>query len=314
MIRKLWIGGMVLALSLVSVAVAAAEQATPRQFDLPIKVLYNARQVVFPDARPKMDGNRILVPVRFVAETLGANVDFRDKLVTIRQEGKVIELPIGSDVVKVNGQPITLDTKAVAEKGRTYVPLRFVSEALGQTVEWDSVARFVWIGHKNVPTLEEVTEKQDLEPYLHYFTGKRAEGVLEIDDYRSPDVGKQHTTVRMIKETDWPLVIADATIARIDRVVIDGKEYFRMVSTRKGIIGTPFYLLQTGQPLKLRGEHTYMREYAGEWRVFYNQVIDSQDEWMLGIKDYKKLKLKDVEYIGLLSRSDSVMLMENYFT
>jgi hypothetical protein len=314
MIKKLLIVGIVSVLSLVSVGVAEADQPAPRQFDLPIKVLYNARQVVFPDAQPKMDGNRILVPVRFVAETLGANVDYADKLVTIRQEGKVIELPIGSDVVKVNGQPITLDTKAVAEKGRTYVPLRFVSEALGQTVEWDSVARFVWIGHKNVPTLEEVTEKQDLEPYLHYFTGKRAEGVLEIDDYRSPDVGKQHTTVRMIKETDWPLVIADATIARIDRVVIDGKEYFRMVSTRKGIIGTPFYLLQTGQPLKMRGESTYMREYIDEWRVFYYEVIDSQDEWLHDIKDYKKLKLKDVEYIGILSRSDSVMLMENYFT
>jgi len=305
---------MVLALSLVSVAVAAAEQATPRQFDLPIKVLYNARQVVFPDALPKIENNRVLVPIRFVAETLGAEVDYANKLVTIRQEGKVIELPIGSNVTKVNGQPITLDTKAVVEKGRTYVPLRFVSEALGQTVEWDSVARFVWIGHKNVPTLEEATEKQDLEPYLHYFTGKRAEFALEIGDYRNPDVGKQHTTVRMIKETDWPLVIADVTIARIDRVVIDGKEYFRTVSNQKGMLGMPFYLLQTGQPLKLRSENSYMREYAGEWRAFYNAVISPTDVTNFDIKDYSKLKLKDVEYIGLLSRSDSVMLMENYFT
>jgi hypothetical protein len=313
MIRKLWIGGMVLALSLVSVAVAAAEQATPRQFDLPIKVLYNARQVAFPDARPKMDGNRILVPVRFVAETLGANVDFRDKLVTIRQEGKVIELPIGSDVAKVNGQPITLDTKAVAEKGRTYVPLRFVSEALGQTVEWDSVARFVWIGHKNVPTLEEVTEKEDLEPYLHYFTGVKAEGVLKIWDYLSPDFGKLHKTVRIIKEKDWPLIIAGTTINRIDRVVIDGKEYFRTVSTKKGLLGTSFYLLQTDQPLKLRGEDIHMREFISDFRVFYNSVTHSSDEQFFGIKDYKKLKLKDAEYIGINTQSDSVILMENYF-
>jgi len=313
MIRKLWIGGMVLALSLVSVAVAAAEQATPRQFDLPIKVLYNARQVVFPDARPKMDGNRILVPVRFVAETLGANVDFRDKLVTIRQEGKVIELPIGSDVVKVNGQPITLDTKAVAEKGRTYVPLRFVSEALGQTVEWDSVARFVWIGHKNVPTLEEVTEKQDLEPYLHYFTGRYADSALTIWDYRHPDTGKKYKTVRIIRETDWPLVIAGTTILRIDRVVIHGYEYFRTVSNKKGLLGTSYYLLQTDQPIKLRGETVQLREVPGEFRAFYNSVTDSSDEEDFGIKDYRNLKLKDAEYIGIKTDSDSVILMENYF-
>jgi len=301
----------VLSLSLVSVA--SADQSTLRQFDLPIKVLYNARQVAFPDARPKIEGNRVLVPVRFVAEKLGARVDYADQLVTIRQDGKVIELPIGSDVVKVNGQTVTLDTKATAEKGRTYVPLRFVSEALGETVEWDALARFVWIGHKDVPTLEEVTEKEDLEPYLHYFTGKRAGNVLTIDDYRSPDFGKPLTTVRFIKETDWPLVIAGTTILRIDRVVIGGQEYFRTVSNEKGLFGTSFYLLQTGEPLKLRGENSYMREYVGDWRAFYNAVVNSNDEIDLGIQDYKNLKLKDAEYVGIRTRSDSVILMENTF-
>jgi hypothetical protein len=213
----------------------------------------------------------------------------------------------------VNGQPITLDTKAVVEKGRTYVPLRFVSEALGQTVEWDSLSRYVWIGHKNVPTLEEVTEKVDIEPYLHYFTGKRAASVLENGDYNSPDFLKPLTTARIIKETDWPLVIAGTPIARVDRVVIDGKEYFRTVSTQKGLFGLSFYLLQTGQPLKPRGENTSMREYVSEWRAFYNPVINSFDEIDFGIKDYKNVKLKDAEYIGVLSRSDSVILMENYF-
>jgi hypothetical protein len=56
-----------------------------------------------------------------------------------------------------------------------------------------------------------------------------------------------------------------------------------------------------------------MREYAGDWRAFYNPVIDADDEIYLGIKDYKKFKLKDVEYIGLQIGSDSVILMENYF-
>jgi hypothetical protein len=56
-----------------------------------------------------------------------------------------------------------------------------------------------------------------------------------------------------------------------------------------------------------------MREYAGDWRAFYNPVINASDEIYLGIKDYKKFKLKDVEYIGLQIGSDSVILMENYF-
>ena len=301
----------VLSLSLVSVA--SADQSTLRQFDLPIKVLYNARQVAFPDAQPKIEGNRVLVPVRFVAEKLGARVDYADQLVTIRQDGKVIELPIGSDVVKVNGQTVTLDTKATAEKGRTYVPLRFVSEALGETVEWDALARFVWIGHKDVPTLEEVTEKQDLEPYLHYYTGRYADSALTIRDYRSPDFGKHHKTVRIIRETDWPLVIAGTTVLRVDRVEIDGYEYIRTVSNQKGLLGASYYLLQTGQPLKLRGETVQLREVPGEFRAFYNLIIDSADVEDFGIKDYRSLKLKDAEYVGIKTDSDSVILMENYF-
>jgi hypothetical protein len=85
------------------------------------------------------------------------------------------------------------------------------------------------------------------------------------------------------------------------------------VSTVKGTLGVPLYMLQSGQPLKMRPENTSMREYAGDWRAFYNPVINASDEIYLGIKDYKKFKLKDVEYIGLQIGSDSVILMENYF-
>jgi hypothetical protein len=164
-----------------------------------------------------------------------------------------------------------------------------------------------------VPTLEEVTEKQDLEPYLHYFAGRDADSVLTIWDYRSPDFGKHFKTVRFIKETDWPLVIAGTTIARVDRVVIHGYEYIRTVSTDRGLLGTSYYLLQTDQPLKLRGETVQLREYGDEFRVFYNSVIHTADEEFLGIKDYRNLKLKDAEYIGIKTESDSIILMENYF-
>jgi len=294
--------------------VSADQQKPPRSFDLPIKVLYNARQISS-DVQPEVKDGVVFVPFRAVAEALGAGVSVTPdwKTVTFTKGDRNVTVTLGSKTAYVNGEKTALLSAPYATKGRTMVPTRFVSEQLGETVEWDSLSRYVWIGHKNVPTLEEVTEKVDIKPYLHYFTGKRAEGVLEIDDYRSPDFGKQFTTVRIIKETDWPLVIAGTPIARVDRVVIDGKEYFRTVSTKKGLLGTSFYLLQTGQPLKLRGENTSMREYVSEWRAFYNPVIDSTDETDFGIKDYKNIKLKDVEYIGVRSRSDSVILMENYF-
>jgi len=314
MFKKLMIFGIVAVLSFTSIGVVAADQTTPRQFNLPIKVLYNARQIVS-DVQPELKNDVVFVPFRAVANALGAQLEVTPdwKTITFVRDERKVTITLGSKTAYVNGQKKELLVAPYATKGRTMVPTRFVSEQLGETVEWDSVSRYVWIGHKNVPTLEEVTEKVDIEPYLHYFKGADAESVLENGDYRSPDFGKPFKTVRFIKETDWPLVIADTTIARIDRVVIDGKEYFRIVSTKKGTLGTPLYLLQTGQPLKLRSEDNYMREYVSEWRAFYNSVINPTDDTFFGIKDYKKLKLKDIEYIGILTRSDSVILMENYF-
>lgn len=47
-----------------------------------------------------------------------------------------IILIIGSDKAVVNGEEITLDSSAFEENGRTFVPVRFVFEALGADVEW----------------------------------------------------------------------------------------------------------------------------------------------------------------------------------
>jgi hypothetical protein len=313
MFRKMLAGVVVLVLALGSVCVVAAEQAMFRPFDLPIKVLYNARQIVS-DVQPEAKNGVVFVPFRAVANALGAQLEVTPdwKTITFVRDERKVTITLGSKTAYVNGQKKELLVAPYATKGRTMVPTRFVSEQLGETVEWDSLSRYVWIGHKNVPTLEEAIEAVDLKPYEHYFTGRFAESKLTILD-PGEDFGKKRTTVRIIKESDWPLVIAGDTITRMDRVVIDGKEYIRSVTTQKGLFGNSLYLLQTGEPLKVRSELSYMREYVGDWRAFYNLVVDLQDEILFGIKDYKKLKLKDVEYIGIHTHSDSVILMENYF-
>jgi len=49
-----------------------------------------------------------------------------------------IVLTLGSDIALINGEPVTLDCPAETRPpGRTFVPLRFVSETLGAQVDWD---------------------------------------------------------------------------------------------------------------------------------------------------------------------------------
>ena len=122
-----------------------------------IRVRVNGTQVYFPDGKPYVDSNsRVLVPVRFVSEQLGAKVewDAAAKRVTIIDGDKVAILKINSKQIMVNGQVKELDTAAIVKGTRTYVPIRFVSEALGATVKYDNKVRIVYIDNGKAPLPE----------------------------------------------------------------------------------------------------------------------------------------------------------------
>ena len=96
------------------------------------------------DVAPKIVNGRTMLPARFVAENLGADVlwDGEKGLVTIKgknhktSEDITILIYIGSDIAYVNGKEIKLDSAAFIEDDRTYTPVRFISEELGASVEW----------------------------------------------------------------------------------------------------------------------------------------------------------------------------------
>ena len=104
------------------------------------------------DVAPKVVNDRTMLPARFVAENLGATVEWdgEKQLVTItgkteKQEDVTILITIGSDYAKVNGEDVKLDSPAFVENDRTYTPIRFISENLGATVEWNETEQTVTI-------------------------------------------------------------------------------------------------------------------------------------------------------------------------
>ena len=104
------------------------------------------------DVAPKLVNDRTMLPARFVAENLGATVEWdgEKQLVTItgkneKQEDVTILITIGSDYAKVNGEDVKLDSPAFVENDRTYTPIRFISENLGATVEWNETEQTVTI-------------------------------------------------------------------------------------------------------------------------------------------------------------------------
>lgn len=96
------------------------------------------------DVAPKIVSERTMLPARFVAENLGAKVEWNGEkeLVTITGkklktgEDVTILITIGAKNAVVNGKEIKLDSPAFVENDRTYTPIRFISEHLGASVEW----------------------------------------------------------------------------------------------------------------------------------------------------------------------------------
>ena len=113
-----------------------------------LSIFINGEKVNFPDARPFIDSaDRTQVPVRFVTEKMGYEVNWheREEIVEIYTLGV---FPSTELYIKINENYITLyydgdgniiymDTISQIVDDRTYIPLRYVAEALGYTVEWE---------------------------------------------------------------------------------------------------------------------------------------------------------------------------------
>jgi len=115
----------------------------------PISIVVNGQTIDF-DVEPYIEEGRTMVPVRFVSEQLGAHVawDGDEQKVTINLEDTTIVLEIGKETVWINDQEHEgiLDVPAEIVEDRTMVPLRFVSEALGEAVKWEGETRTVFVG------------------------------------------------------------------------------------------------------------------------------------------------------------------------
>ncbi len=122
--------------------------------DLAVRV--NGYLTDFPDAQPFIDKNsRTLIPLRFVTEALGADVSWNQatKTASVEQDGIRCDITIGKADMLVtengNTSTVTMDTQAVLKDSRTFVPIRYVAEALGAWVGWSDAYKTVEIvkGH-----------------------------------------------------------------------------------------------------------------------------------------------------------------------
>lgn len=111
---------------------------------------------------PIIENGRTLVPIRFIAEELEAEVIWneKDRTVAIEKDGTSVLLRIDSHLITYENGDKSYGLSDVSPKiidSRTYVPLRLVSNALGIGIEWDEANKFVSIDSSN---------KSDITPFF----------------------------------------------------------------------------------------------------------------------------------------------------
>ncbi|MEC0106430.1 CotH kinase family protein [Paenibacillus taichungensis] len=115
-----------------------------------ITVSLDGKAITFPDQDPLEQSGRVMVPVNAILEALGAEVtwDKTAKTVTAVLNDQTLVLQIGSSTATVNGETLEIDAPAIIKNSRTLVPVRFISEGLGLTVDWDQTAAQVTLTSK----------------------------------------------------------------------------------------------------------------------------------------------------------------------
>ncbi len=114
----------------------ASPKVLPVQHEL--TVTWNGTNLPLESA-PIMREGSLLVPMRELFEVFGAKVDYSNGRITATRGERVIQLTVYSKTAVMNGKPTLMSTAPTYVNGKTYVPLRFLSQSLGATVGWDAV-------------------------------------------------------------------------------------------------------------------------------------------------------------------------------
>lgn len=136
----------VMAIPLLAATLFQTEPVHAATMNPPVSVYLNGHPLTFP-VQPVIEEGYCLVPMRAIFEAEGAKVswDKRTATVTAVKDGTALTYRIGESVAYDNLKPLTMPIPGQVIDGTTLVPLRFVSETLGNLVKWHDYSKSITI-------------------------------------------------------------------------------------------------------------------------------------------------------------------------
>lgn len=146
MFYKKWLVAAAASMLLLSGGVGLTAPKQVQAESSAIKVTLDGKAVSL-DANPIVVNGRTLVPYSSVVKALGGTTawDSKAKTVTAKRNGVTVKLSAGSRTAYINDKAVSLEAAPVIQRGKTFVPLRLISDAFGKWTSWNSSSRTVAI-------------------------------------------------------------------------------------------------------------------------------------------------------------------------
>jgi uncharacterized protein len=113
--------------------------AAAASFGMAQTVIVDHKPVSF-DVPVKMVAGTLMVPVRNICDAMGADMRWRmDKgVLECMRNGTKVEIEVGNRRARVNDLRKDMDEASYIHRGRTYVPLKFLAEAMGYIISMEN--------------------------------------------------------------------------------------------------------------------------------------------------------------------------------
>lgn len=142
---------------------------------------------------PLSKSARTLVPVRFISESIGADVkwDGKTQTVIVIQQGRTVKLTLGSKKIFINNKPVIIDVPAESINERTFLPLRALVESLGKKVLYYNDLIIISDNEKIISD----TQEQDLLMSIIALM----KPIAGVDDFLSRGSSAEGTLFKIVK-------------------------------------------------------------------------------------------------------------------
>lgn len=154
---------------------------------------------------PVVENGRTLVPVRFIAESLGAEVDWNDatQTATLKKDSLTISVTLNESQILINGEPKAIDVPAQTKDDRTLLPLRAVSDAFSKQVYWNDNGVIV-IGD-DLSSVQDADAEKIKTYFDFYIYNDRSEqnSRLAVQERLKNEVNKLNGTVLSIPNSSF---------------------------------------------------------------------------------------------------------------